>query len=408
MSRFILPLLIPLTFTIGCQSQGDTTSVFQDVGMSFEPCNPAEIKWMNKKHDIMSALKVCGSNNIARFVWNPAGTHLYFDLTHNGNVLDASQDHKPLTTLPVDLPTGKPAWINNHRLAIPVVPDHKDKLGRERIAIYDIDGYTLDYKLVKGLTGVDEVSRTSDPSTIYFTAADTSGDRRVYNFDLNTSTASLAFDWLSDPVDTFAYTPANKITVVGRKNEVSVYSASGAKLGSYSPAIRGTMHPKGEWLALEHEGEEVSVFYQRAWEGMSRREREIQEKKAAKMAEKFPDWYPKTVKLPTISFVHTPSGRRGEVRSFFGTRFQWYESHDFYASFLLWGYEGKQLNRNVMLGEMVFRLYPIEHEKEKQDVRMMPQGASFLTDGAPQPPPTSSPAAVAGQATPVTGEIPPK
>ena len=171
--------------------------------------------------------------------------------------------------------------------------------------------------------------------------------------------------------------------MVGHENKVTVYRADGTELATYAPASRGTLHPKGEWLALEHEGDEVSVFYQRAWEGMSRREREIQEKKAERMAEKFPEWYPDKVKLPTISFVHTASGRRGEIRSFFGTRFQWYENHDYYGSFILWGYEGKQLNRNVMLGEMVFRLYPIENEKEKPDVRMMPLAAAMQGIQAP-------------------------
>ena len=190
MSRFAL--LLPLVLLTACQTRSDS-SIFQDVGMSFEPCNAAEIKWMNKKHDIMSALKVCGSNNISRFAWNPSGTHLYFDLTHNGNVLDASQDHKPLTTLPVAQPTGQVAWLNNHRLAIPVVPDADDKAGRERIALYDITGYTLDYKPIDGLSGIDDLTRGDGPSTVYFTAMDADGARKVYQLDLDTGTTSPGF-----------------------------------------------------------------------------------------------------------------------------------------------------------------------------------------------------------------------
>ena len=79
----LLPLLLASTTLVACQPDPDSTTLFQDVGMSFEACNASEIKWMNQKHGMMPALRVCGSNNDAHYAWNPSGTHLYFDLTLN-------------------------------------------------------------------------------------------------------------------------------------------------------------------------------------------------------------------------------------------------------------------------------------------------------------------------------------
>ena len=44
------------------------------------------------------------------------------------------------------------------------------------------------------------------------------------------------------------------------------------------------------------------------------------------------------------------------LTGFQGYRWQWYEAADAYASFMLWGFEGKQYKRNVMLGSMADRM----------------------------------------------------
>lgn len=388
MHRLLSAALALVTLT-GCVANPDSTTLFQDVGMSFEPCNDAEIRWMNQKHQFMPALRICSSNHVAHYAWNPSGTHLYFDLTLTGNVLDASQDHKPLATLPIDQPTGHPAWINDQRLAVPIVPDPKDEQGRERIALYDIQQYVLELKRIPDITGITDLQRGDDPGTLYFTGLAEDGVRRIHKLDVNTGEVSRAFDFV-DRVDTFTYTWQAGLLAVGRDETVTLFDAQGNERGAWA-GRRGVVHPKGKWLALERDGEEVSVFYQRAWEDMSRRERELAEKKAAQLSEQFPEWYPKTVRLPTLAFVDLPSGAEGEAASFFGTRFQWYENTDYYGSFILWGYEGKQLNRNVMLGDLRMRIGAIEHGRELDDVKLLNRTPSPTDGSGEAAPPEDTP-----------------
>jgi len=398
MPRLPLHLCIALG-ALACQPDPDATTLFQDVGMSFEPCNEAEIRNKNRLYDIMPALKVCGSNNVAHYAWNPSGTHLYFDLTLTGNVLDASQQHKPLQSLPIDQPTGQPAWLNDNRIAVPIVPAHDDDKGRERIALYDIQAYVLELKRVPGLSGITDLHRGPDPNTVYLTALGQGGTRGVYSFDLSDGSVAQPFPWLQGPVDTFDYTHQSERLVVGQGGRVTVYDPAGNSLVS-APGHRGTVSPDGDWLAIEREGKEVSVFYQRSWEDMSRREREIAERKAQRLGERFPEWYPKTVKLPTLQFVHLPSGKSGESKSFYGTRFQWYEREPYWGSFLLWGYEGKQLNTNVQLGNLRLRLGAIERGSDAvTDITLLPPLTVSTPGQATDDTDSPSPANPAAEAT---------
>ena len=397
--RALWPVLIVLA---ACQPDPDRTTLFQDVGMSFEPCNEAEIKKKNKVYDIMPALKVCGSNNVAHYAWNPSGTHLYFDLTLTGNVLDASQAHKPLQSLPIDQPTGQPAWLNDNRIAVPIVPAHDDKEGRERIALYDISAYVLALKRVPGLTGITDLSRGPDPNTLYLTALGADGARGIYSFDLSDGSIGRPFPFIEGPVASMSYTHQAERLVVGQNGRVTVYDPAGTPIIS-TVGQRGTVSLAGDWLAVERQGEEVSVFYQRSWEGMSRRERELAEQKAKRLGDRFPDWYPKSVKLPTLEFVHLASGRRGESRSFYGTRFQWYPREPYWGSFLLWGYEGKQLNTNVQLGNLRMRLGAIERGSDAvNDITLLD---AIPTQGAPTD--TDTPTTPDAPATPESGSAVP-
>ncbi|MFK7931807.1 MAG: hypothetical protein AB8H79_26760 [Myxococcota bacterium] len=386
--------IVLLGLLSSCEADRNATSLFQDVGMSFEPCTEAEVRNLNDKHQFMPALKLCGSNNVAHYAWNPAGTHLYFDLTMTGNVLDASQKHKPLSTLPIDQPTGQPTWVLDHRIAIPIVPDHKDKTGKERVALYDIRQFTLEIRAVPDITGIDELSRSPDPNVVYFTGFGTDGTRGVYSLSLADGSVGRPFPWLTGPVKTFTYTYQPDILAVGRGDRVELFHSDGTPQGSFA-GQRGTVHKDGKWLALERPGEEVSIFYQRAWDAMSRRERELAERRAKELGQRFPDWYPKTIQLPTLEFVDLSTGLRGESRSFYGTRFQWYEKQDFWGSFVLWGYEGKQFNRNVMLGNLTMRLGAISHNKD------VVKGVSLLP-----PVPVVAPAAGTPDATTPTAETP--
>ena len=86
----------------------------------------AQVKGLAYKHNMMPALKYCGSNNVAHFSWSPTGEYLFFDLSHTGNLLDASKEKKTLHSLPIPRPTGDPTWINTQKIAAPVPPLEDD------------------------------------------------------------------------------------------------------------------------------------------------------------------------------------------------------------------------------------------------------------------------------------------
>lgn len=375
--RYALPALALIVSA--CSGNPDQRSLYDNVGQAFAECNPAEIRWMTEKHELMPAFKYCGSNNIRHFAWNPAGTLLYFDLPMTSHLIDASLDHKPLYTLPFPTPVGSGAWISDTRLVVPVGPNADDEAKRERIGLYDTFQQSIEFRRISGLTGITDLAHGRTASEVLFTANNAAGTREVYALDLDDGSVKQAFPWLSGQVDTFTFTRKLGVAVVGLGQTVTVYRVEdGTSLGSWSPASRGTVHPGGRWLALEHEGEEVSVFYQRTWDELSERARKIEEQKAQRLESRLPDWYPKRVRLPTVSMVDLESGKRWAIRSFYGTRFAWYEARDFYGSFLLWGFEGKSLNRNVLLGNMAARLYAMEHGTDRQDVRAMTSSTAQL------------------------------
>ena len=381
-----------LAFTnVGCEISPNEPSLYENVGRAFAECERARIKNLAEKHSLKGAFAWCGSNNFNHFTWNSEGWLLYFDLTHTANLLNA--ETKGMSTIPIDPPQGQPAWLTPTRLVVPVAPATADTKRRERIALFDPAQSSIAYKLVDGYTDMTDLTRGDDPNTLLFLATQKE-EQRAYRMDMSTGTVELAFPWLTDTIDTLSYTPSAHALVVGRGDTVTMYDArDGSVRGSWSPANRGTLHPKGRFLALEHAGEEVSVFYQRTWDELSDKAREREQLKAQALEADLPDWYPKRVQLPTISFVDlekTPD-QRWAVRSFYGTRFQWYEAEDYYASFMLWGFEGRQFNRNVLLGDMQILLYRMT--KGKITPELWPIDYDPNAPAAPAPTTPEAPAA---------------
>ena len=171
---------------------------------------------------------------------------------------------------------------------------------------------------------------------------------------------------------------------VGRDNTVErVDLADGSVLNQWSPATRGVLHHDGRWLALEHEGEAVSIFYQRSWDELPPQARERELRRARAWEDRLPDWYPREVHPPTITVVDTTTNARWMFTGFHGHQFSWYEPADFYVSIVLWGFEGKELNRNVLLGNLGDRLRSIEKGEEMFGVTRFEPVVSEETDDEP-------------------------
>lgn len=371
-----------MTVSQGCPDIESHGSLYQNAGQAFEGCNSSEIQWLAKKHNMMGAFKYCGSNHFRNYAWSPTGELLFFDLPTTANLMDAGKKNKPLYRIPINPPMGQSTWLNQQKIAFPQGASATDEDRQSRIGIFDTFQHTLDYRETDGISDLDELQSGQDVSTVYFTGSDKDGTRSIYKLDVDDGSITTAFPWYEGLVDTFTYTPEADTVVVGTGGTVRAYKgATGKPLGEWSPAIRGVMHPDGTWLALEHEGEEVSVFYQRRWEKQKGRDWAQEKQRVSNLEKNLPSWYNPKVRLPTVSFVEIATDKRWAVTSFYGEKFSWYppinKRAKYFGSYILWGFEGKQLNRNVILGDMTMLISAMKSADTSAEIQLMePQKAS--------------------------------
>ncbi|MEZ4316569.1 MAG: hypothetical protein R3F61_03675 [Myxococcota bacterium] len=373
-----------------CSCYDPTVGTLPDnVGAAFAPCQESEIKFLATKHNFQLAFEPCGSNNFVAFEWSPDGRQLYFQLGETGYVMEADSATRQTTTVPTPSPIGSAAWISSTRLALPVGPDAAE--GSNRIAVFDIAQKSVFYRDV-AKPRIPIVLRSERPGEVLLVVAD--GDdapRHLLRMDLNDGSTTDAFPWLQDGFDTLTISPAAQSLLVGRENTVTHYRLDGSVAGTYTPATRGSLHRDGRWLALEHEGDEISIFYQRAWDDMSEAQRRREAQRAERLSSGLPESYPKTVRPPTLSFVDLNDGARWKLTSVHGSSYQWYEATDYYGSFVFWGFEGKQFKRNVLLGQMGNRLRATEIGRTFMGVVPMNEAAESrapeVKGAAPEPVP---------------------
>ena len=91
-----------------------------------------------------------------------------------------------------------------------------------------------------------------------------------------------------------------------------------------------------------------------------------------KWAARQPEWVEMSVKPPEVQLFDLNSGERYRITAFWGDDVAWYPSKGLYLAFMMWGIEGKQLNRNVGLTSLAERVRMI-------DAKQMPLGVEALT-----------------------------
>lgn len=342
-------MIIPTLFALfGCASESGSGEPEPD---PFEACSAAEIESLAEKHGYMLVFEACGSNMFQDMSWSTDGHRLYYQLGMVHHVMDASRTKKPVKVVPTPTPVGSTTWVSPTRLVLPLGPAKEgDVEGPAKLAIYDVDTGSVFNVELEDLTEPTDLYPGADPSRVLLSAKH-SGTRKVFEVDLSTSEIREPFAWLQD-VETFSYTAEGKGVVVGKGGVVTLYDAeTGKPRGQWSPAKRGVLHKGGRWLALEHEGEPVSVLQPVGIEELPERERQIALAEAEERANQLPPELPRTVRPPTLSFVDTTTAKRFIVTAIQGSQFEWYESSDYYASFVSWGFERRQFRRNILLGD---------------------------------------------------------
>lgn len=369
-TRTILAALLLL----GCGERDPMVgSLSENVGAAFAPCSPAEIRFLARKHNFMTAFEPCGNNPFEAFAWSPDGRQLYFQMVLGGHVMDAESPQKETRPVPTPTPVGPAAWLSTHVLAVPIGPTEEGAVD-EQLALFDMDVPSVFTHPLPGLRGVRDTHRGDAPHQVLFTALGPDGVRGVYELDTHDGALKRPFPWLTGAVERFDYTPAMRVATVGAGGTVSIYDATdGSVQGRWSEAQAGTLHPGGRFLMLEHEGDETSVFAQRSWDELSDRAREREQARVEKFQERLPEHLHTTVRPPTLSVVDVATGRRFRLTSVQGHGFEWYEPTDYYGSFLLWGFEGKQFKRNVLLGNFADRLRSFDKERTMMGVEPYPR-----------------------------------
>lgn len=351
---------------IGCSYDPTVGTLNDNVGQAFAPCQESEIKFLATKHNFQTVFEPCGNNGFVTYDWSPAGTHLYFQLGQTGYIMNAAADDKQTLTVPTPTPIGEADWLSASRLVLPVGPEKDD--GPNRLAVFDLEQQSVFYQDVPH-AALLAVHRTADKEHVLVeVAASSEGARSLVKVSLADGSSEAALPWLKG-YDTLEYvvttgqdleTPPT-VAVVGRGQTVTLHdAASGEVWKTFEGATAGSLHPKGRWLVLEHLGDEVSIFYQRAWDDMTEAQRRRERKRAEKLAESLPESYPTTVQPPMLAIVDLKDDARWDLTSVHGTDFQWYVAQDYWASFIFWGFEGKQFKRNVLLGQMGSRLRATE------------------------------------------------
>lgn len=394
-------LLLAAVASIGCGRDPNEALLSQNVGASFAPCSASEIRFLASKHNLMTAFEPCGNNNFEHFAWSPNGESLYFQLVFTPHVMNALAANKPTVTIATPSPIGPAAWLSNSTLVIPVGPAEGDADGPLRFALYDIEQKSVFFRPIvhKSESGklvpirdITDVAMANDRAVLFVGQLSGAPEPTVWRMVTDDGAVDEPYPWVPKPVTSMSYTAALDVLVVGSGDTVRLFDAAqGSVEGSWTPARRGTVHPTGTWIALEHLGEPISIFHQRAWDELSERARERELQRVEQFKASLPKSYPTTIQPPTLTFVHLATNERYIVSSFYGRRFQWYEPTPFYGSFILWGFEGKEFKRNVLLGNMADRLRSMEAGRTFSGVER------FSTSGEPAklaPEPVAEPPSV--------------
>lgn len=355
---FLLPL--PLLLGMGCERDDfySEATFTENVARAYAECDEGEIRFLAGKHGIQLAFDECGSNKFSAIDWSHDGQVLSFHLTHGSHLLDA--ETMRIENMPTETPIAGSAWIRPGLLALPLGPtEAAGPEGPLRIAYYDRTARTLDYvELPAGYSApldLQPAAEGSDKVALSLVGPD--AVRRPYAFDRSTEEIARILPFLEGPVERFSLAPAADLVSWSSPETTELLRiSSGESLHVFGGVKRGIPHHEGRYVALELEGEPISLFDQRTWNEMSPEARERELRRKEKWLETLPDWAPREARPPELHILDLAKDQRYRVTAFNGDHFEWYRARNYWSSFILWGIEGKQLHRNVAVTDIAERL----------------------------------------------------
>jgi hypothetical protein len=355
---------LALALTLPACSRDDVYggSTFTDnVAEAYAECSSAEIEFLAAKHSLQLAFDECGSNKFAEVDWSPDGRLLYFQLTHGGHVLDA--ENKTIEAVPTEGPGAGAVWVRDGLLAVPLKPadaaantDGTEASDAWRIAWYDRTARTLE---TVPLTVAEprDLQPAGDGDDLIFTAVGDGGLRSTWRYSRNSGALEPALPFLPAGVDRLVYEPdAGLVGWSDGKDGKLLRLPDGELVADLPGALRVIPHHEGRYVALEVEGDPISLFDQRTWNELSPEAREREQRRKEQWLETLPEWAPREARPPEIHIVDMTTMERYRITAFYGDHFEWWRPRNYWASFVLWGIEGKQLHRNVAITDLHERL----------------------------------------------------
>ena len=350
-------ILAPFLILTAC-SRDDLyaeSSFTDNVAEAFADCNPSEIRFLAGKHAIQTAFRNCGSNNFGDVSWSPDGIRLHFRVVNGSYLLNA--EDKTITTVPTEAPTADSAWLHKELLAMPLLPE--EGADYPRLALYNLPGNALDISPLP-ITDPLDMQPWGDGEQLLMLGTSDDGTQRPYRFNPTDDSISRAFDFIDAAVARISYSPKAGLLAWSTGESTELMKDDGTSLKVFSGVNRAIPHPEGRYVALEVTGEGISPFDQRAWGELSPEARERELARQEQFVERLPEWAPREYNPPEIHIYDIEKDTTYRVTAFFGDHFEWYQTPNplsrYYCSFVLWGIEGKQLNRNVALTDLAEKL----------------------------------------------------
>jgi hypothetical protein len=332
-----------MTYYRGC-------SFSSDAAEAFRPCIETEVRKISDQHSMELVFEPCGSNNFLSFSWAQDGLQLYYELPNRALILNA--DNGQVSSIDQYIPHGPAAWANDDKLVLPIPPkgyngDEEDLPYQSRIGIFNRLAELQVMHTIE-LGRPQDLQPWRDGQHMLMTALDPSdGLRYPYLFDPESGATEWVLSELGT-VENLSWAGPDGVLAYYANNETVVQrAADGEVLARFSDVSRGIVHPESRYVALETLGPPRSLYFQRTWNELSDEARRREEARREQFIAELPEDAETEVQPPEVHFLDLSSGERYRSTAWQGDHFQWYEFQNYWVSFVLWGIENKQFQRNV-------------------------------------------------------------
>ena len=337
--------------------EGNPEDFADDVKAVYAHCEGDEIRLLAAKHNLQLVFEPCGSNNFLHYQWSPNGLELYYQ-TNNGPWL-LNGETQELRSLPVGFPISNAVWFTDDLIAFP----------EKGVKTYNIDVYDVRKNIIN-ITSLQQIRPNSlvrgiEVDEVLFLAADREpamNDKddqppeSLYRLFANTGRVETAFPWLTESILDYTYNRHQDLLAYRTSEASGVVVAegkTGTVLRSFPDKTRVSVSVDGRLWAIEGPGEAISIFNQKTEDERLDEEQADKERQPTESELVVPSYMPTEMQPPSLWILDTKSDTTILLPDVYGDEFQWYESTPYYSSYILWGMEDKEFNRNVVLTNLI-------------------------------------------------------